>query len=322
MPLFSAQSQGDGLVVPYEGKVFEAGDYPDKAFSLTESELDDLVQQFEGVDLDLEHSPFQDLLGHRLGRLESLWRDGANAMGRLAIPRWLHDLAGGRLQTSLTFNAAKSIVGCALTLNPRIPDAEVFAAFTLAHPNLSGPDNTNFNRKEISPMATSLKERLRVLFTKAPDAVREAGIDPAELDQASMPIDNQLEAELTAFRATTERLIVAQLNGLAYKFADEAIQAAKAVPAQREALASLYKSAALADGKGWVQFSESGGITTGPNLQALHSLFENAPTHTLFTSQIANADPNGDSQAPDPKVIERLRSATSLGRQTLSKEAS
>ena len=60
-----------GFVV-YEGKVFEAGDYPDKEFSISPDELQEKALSFTGVDLDLEHSQFRDLLGHRLGRLEKV----------------------------------------------------------------------------------------------------------------------------------------------------------------------------------------------------------------------------------------------------------
>jgi hypothetical protein len=126
---FSAVSDADELVV-YEGKVFEAGEYPDKDFAIDEAELAFKASSFQGVDLDLEHSSFKDILGNRLGRLETVWSRGAEAIGRLRVPRWLHELAGGRLQTSLSFDRDKNIVGCALTLSPRIADAEVVAAFS------------------------------------------------------------------------------------------------------------------------------------------------------------------------------------------------
>ncbi len=304
----------DDVFVTYEGKVFEAGEYPDKQFSISEEELEARTRTFNGVDLDLEHSPFRDLLGHRLGRLEKVWRDGRDALGRLSVPRWLHELCGGKLQTSLTFDRDKNIVGCALTLSPRIADAEVVAAFaTFSH-----------TKKEI-PMH-SLKERLRVLFGKAPEALAEAGIDPNEIERVEFRepeprIDPAIQAQLTEFKATNDRLIAGQLNMAATLFADESIRSSKAVPAQRDQLIALFRSAALADGQGVIQFSETGQIVEGANLAALRSLFRDALPHSLFSTQIPNADPNQESGEPDQKMVEKLRQATALGRQTIRKEA-
>ena len=315
---FLATTFFDDLVV-YEGKVFEAGEYPDKGFVMDEAELAAKVLAFGGVDLDLEHSSFKDVLGNKLGRLETIWNRGTEALGRLRVPRWLHELAGGKLQTSLSFDRDKNIVGCALTLRPRIADAQVVAAFTRA--NLP-PNDT---KKEKRRMPTSLKDRLRVLFGAAPEATQDAGIDPHELDQiefkAQEPqVDPAIQAQLAEFKATNDRLVAGQLTVAATLFADDVIRSAKAVPAQREHLVALYRSAALADGKGVVQFSDAGQIEEGVNLKALRDLFADAQPHSLFTTQIPNADPNADAQTPDPKMVERLRQATSLGQQTQKKE--
>lgn len=365
-----------GSMVPYAGKVFEAGDYPDKAFQITESELADRANKFAGVDLDLEHSPFKDLLGNSLGRLDRIIGSGKDAIGQLSIPRWLHDLAGGKLQTSLSFDRDKNIIGCALTLNPRIPDAQVvraFAQFAGARHSKADMDMVQYlhdtsaklgavcsgaqmgarhngpDQKAIQdthdlavqlgaacgaqmatpPAAgkakenimTSLKDRLKVLFGKAPDALKDAGIDPAELDRVEFketvpPIDPAIQAQLAEFKATNDRLVAGQLQTSAAMFADEMIRAAKAVPAQREHLVSLFKSAAIADGGGVVKFSDNGLVAEGANMKALRDLFKDAQPHNLFTTQIPNADPNAGSGAPDATVVERLRNATSLGQQT------
>jgi hypothetical protein len=329
----------DGLVV-YEGKVFEAGDYPDKDFAIDEAELTASAQQFQGVDLDLEHSAFKDVLGNKLGRLEAVWNRGRDAIGRLRIPRWLHELAGGRLQTSLSFDRKKRIVGCALTLSPRIADAEVAAAFArfTAEPDdphdLAAPNGAACEAQSASSSAaggtaketdcmTSLKDRLRVLFGKAPEAVHEAGIDPHELDRIEFTEpepkpDPAIQAQLAEFKAANDRLIASQLNVAAAFFADEIVRSAKAVPAQREHLISLYKTAATVDGQGVIRFSEAGQIAEGPNLKALRDLFKDAQPHSLFSTQIRNADPNSDASTPDPAMVERLRGATSLGQQTVA----
>jgi len=436
---FFVSAVGDGdEFVPYVGKVFEAGEYPDKAFAISPSELSESASGFGGVDLDLEHSEFRDLLGHRLGRLEKLWIDGRDAIGRLSVPRWLHELSGGRLQTSLTFDRAKRVVGCALTLSPRIRDAEVYAAFSVCNPvgvgdwgggvtrvgpeanpslricspvgasegaeldwevsagqvsgwepaGVSGGEGFGFcvdGKKEIGFMATSLKERLKVLFRKAPLAVEEAGIDPGEIDSVEFgdgravagyphpalsqgerefscvaqagqggsyphpalsegerefscvapagqggsyphPALSQGEREigrqLAEFKATNDRLVAGQLHTCAALFADSVIREARAVPAQREQLVGLFKQAAIADGAGTIRFSTSGQVEEGANMKQLKELFRNAQPHTLFATEIPNADPN-DSHADkgaNKAVVDRLRKATSLGKATTQKE--
>lgn len=170
-------------------------------------------------------------------------------------------------------------------------------------------------------MHLSLKERLRVLFTKAPEATQEAGIDPAELDSSEPTLDPAIAAQLTEFKATNERLVASQLTTFATLFVDETIRSAKAVPAQREHLLALYKGAALADGNGTARFSENGQLVEGPSLAALRGLFKDALPHSLFSTQIPNADPNESDLSPDPAMVEKLRNATSLGRKTHKKEA-
>lgn len=318
---FSVTADSSATLVPYEGKIFEAGKYPDKDFAITDSELAERVQCFHGLDLDLEHSSFKDLLGNKLGRLEAIWNRGSEAFGRLMVPQWLHKLAGGKLKTSLSFDQDKNIVGCALTLSPRIADAQVVAAFSRAETALPTPPI-----KEKKPMPTSLKDRLRILFGSAPDATQQAGIDPTELETiefkvAEPRLDPTIESQLAEFRATNDRLVSGQLNLAATLFADETIRSAKAVPAQRDHLIALFRSSALADGQGTVRFNDLGQITDGPNITALRNLFQDAQPHRLFSTEIPNQDPHSGGSEPDPAVVERLRKATGLGQKTLKKEA-
>ena len=117
------------------------------------------------------------------------------------------------------------------------------------------PLPTKFYFQEENIMSNSFKERLRVLFGRAPEALVEAGIDPRELElvefqDAAPVVDPGIQAQLAEFRATNERLVAGQLNVAATLFADEVLRTAKAVPAQRGHLIALYKSAALADGSG------------------------------------------------------------------------
>jgi len=111
------------------GKVFEIGNFPDRSFSIGADEMDRAITEFRPVPNDLEHSRLREVLGNSLGELRKIWRVGDDVIGEVAAPAWLVRLAGNALKVSLAFNAAKKVVGNALTLAPRISDAEVVAAF-------------------------------------------------------------------------------------------------------------------------------------------------------------------------------------------------
>ena len=118
----------DGLVVR-EGKVFELGNFPDKGFSLNALEADAAIAHFTPVANDLEHK--STILDGLLGDIRGLRRDGNELFGKVAIPRWLDSLIGkDPIKVSLAFDSAKRVIGNALTINPRITDAQVAAAFT------------------------------------------------------------------------------------------------------------------------------------------------------------------------------------------------
>lgn len=119
----------DGEYVVREGKVFECGDYPDKDFSLSEAEADEAIAAFNPQPNDLEHR--STILDGKLGVIQEVRRVGKDLIGKVRIPKWLDNIQGAApMGVSLAFNRSKRIVGNALTLNPRISDAQVAAAFT------------------------------------------------------------------------------------------------------------------------------------------------------------------------------------------------
>lgn len=133
-----AEFSEDGEFIVREGKVFECGTYPDKNFSLTPAEADAVIAAGQAVPNDLEHIPT--VLTHApdgnkrtdiLGDTVLTRREGSEVFGKVRIPKWLHEKLGdSALKVSATWNrATKSLEGMALCLNPRIPDAAVFATF-------------------------------------------------------------------------------------------------------------------------------------------------------------------------------------------------
>lgn len=124
-------AEPDGDLVIRRGKIFEAGDYPDKGFALTPEEMLLAVAEFEPVPNDLEHT--DTILDGQLGQLRAVTisDDGLTLNGEVAIPKWLHDLAPNEpLKVSTTWDReTKRLIGNALVLQPRVSDAAVMSAY-------------------------------------------------------------------------------------------------------------------------------------------------------------------------------------------------
>lgn len=132
MATFGATS---GWVVK-EGKLFEAGFFPDKQFEMQPPELEAAVARYKAsgatAQVDIEHMPT--ILDGKLGHVQDVWvdEDGISLFGKVAIPEWLDQtLNGDELKVSATWDReSKDLVGLALVLNPRISDAALMAAFS------------------------------------------------------------------------------------------------------------------------------------------------------------------------------------------------
>jgi hypothetical protein len=118
---------GEQEYIIKSGKIFEAGDYPDKKFTLTEEELKTAVSKFKPVALDIEHYPslFDGKLGY-LGGV-SIGRDGKTLLGRVMLTKPAAELLKDvQIKVSTTWDAAKkTIEKLALVLDPRVSDAVV-----------------------------------------------------------------------------------------------------------------------------------------------------------------------------------------------------
>jgi hypothetical protein len=129
---------GDSVV--REGKIFEAGNYPDKNFEMTPDELRRAAAAFQPVPLDLEHTPT--VLDGKLGTLEAVRvsADGRTLFGTVRLPRWLDDLLkDGERKVSCTWTAAtKRLQKLALVMNPRVSDAALMTCFAQRHDTVHG----------------------------------------------------------------------------------------------------------------------------------------------------------------------------------------
>lgn len=286
--LFSAfkETRDDGVVVR-RGKVFEAGDFPDKNVAFDEGDLDRAVETFSPVENDLEHA--STILDGKLGRLARVWKKGGELFGEVEIPSWLDKAIGDEaIKVSLAFDRSKKIVGNALVLRPRIADAAIMSAFSSSN---SSTLSKGEEPKENKPM--KLKDAIKHFFglDQVDDLDVEVNLPTVEVAAASSPSTNTapepapatpeaapaFSKEIDARFAAMEAQL---LSEKAFAFADEVIRNRKSVPSQRTQIAGMYSTAVRSDaGSGSVFSTENNAIVEGDQVKALKAFFENAPTH-------------------------------------------
>ena len=268
------------------GKVFEIGEYPDRGFAIEAEEMDQAISEFAPVANDLEHSRLQDVLGNSLGELRKLWRVGRDVFGEVSVPRWLADLTGNALKVSLAFNRAKRVVGNALTLSPRVSDAEVVAAFSGRRHSAGDEDEI----QRIHDLAVSQGAKCGVGFS-----VREwlTGLfrkEDAPVTLGLRPFDG---------------------GDVAARFAEDAVKAKKFLPCDKPYLQKAFAGALIADSAG--RFSEGEGDCCG----ALRQMVEERPAHELSEELLAGAAQG--HLAPGNGISEERRNEL-LGKSDLGRE--
>lgn len=137
----TAKDTEDGKYVYRTGKIFEAGQYPDKEFELSPEELCEAIAEFNPVDIDIEHMP--SIMDGKIGKLEAvaLASDGRSLIGTVKVPKWLDDnvLKDVQRKVSATWDrVTKRLTRLAFVRNPRVKDAVLlsenaglFAAFMM-----------------------------------------------------------------------------------------------------------------------------------------------------------------------------------------------
>lgn len=289
----------DGQFVVRTGKVFEAGNYPDKNFSITPQELDTAVAAFSPVANDLEHR--QTILSNELGDLSNVRRDGMSLFGDVRIPKWLDKIVGkDPLKVSVAFDrGTKRIIGNALTINPRIKDAQVVAAF-----------NDSRNGGTMKP---NLFQRMAAFFADAakdPDMVATLEGDSSVTPTEAVKVEAKPSADFAAIQAENVALkaqLVAEADrkvaDIAVAFAQKAISDRKAIPAQKDSLVALFTQAVKDDNAGQVAFADDGTVTEGERVKALRAMIEATPAHTFTAEKLATFACGADD-APKPPTVD------------------
>ena len=113
-----------------EALLLECGTYPDKGLTVTEEDLDRIVERFsgDGAPIKVEH---MDTALDPLGRVEKIWRDGSVLMAKLLFPPDMASFLRRRGVQKLSVGLSREAVGLALAevslvLKPRIQAAAMF----------------------------------------------------------------------------------------------------------------------------------------------------------------------------------------------------
>jgi hypothetical protein len=327
----------DGDYIVREGKIFQIGDYPDKGFSLTESEADEALAAFAPVPLNLEHR--STVLSGKLGQLVETVRRGGDLIGRIRIPKWLDAAIGpDPVKVSAEWTQGeKRLQGLALCLSPRIADAAM-AAFTAAEaapaaPETPAPADLRTGR---AAMNRTILDRLRVLFGKitedleaietteteeTPAQETPAGDPPAEF--AAQTTDHQ--AEIARLQAEIAERDEARVKDAAAAFAAGLVQRGKALPAEAESIAALFAHVAASDAAGGAALFNDDG-PAGDGIARLKAAYEARPAHDLTAERLKSesaagvvftGDSTGADGQPDPARIRELLAMTPLGQKIL-----
>ena len=259
-----------GGVVRYYGKLFEAGEYPDKNFKLSESEQATAAADFTSpIPGNYEHK--RGFLDGELGRLVEVKTDGPVLFGAYEVPLWLHEKSGGKLKASLEWNrATKKIVGVALTKNPRISDSELVAAFSMTHVE-GKPSDSETERKGQQPMKEGLLTKLKAFFTGlSPEEIDDLKAETPKAEFTEDPKVAELQAENERLKAQLSAGVVkfdnsTRISEAAEKFVDDLISEDRVTPAEKAGLISTF--AALAD----ADFGDTAEFTSTPESGLLAS---------------------------------------------------
>lgn len=114
------------MPIERDAKVFEAGEYPDKGITITESDLDVIVKEFESVPVMVEHTatPLDPI-----GMVKSIWRNGRSLFGRLAFPQEIAAFIEKRGIKKLSAAFTRSplrLAEISIVVSPRVADAALF----------------------------------------------------------------------------------------------------------------------------------------------------------------------------------------------------
>lgn len=333
----------DEMVI-VRGKIFEAGEFADKQFSITSEELSNAVKNFKPVPIDYSH--VEGPLDGKLGELRSvsLSENGKDLMGEVAIPKWLDKVFGDTARkVSCTWDrATKLLEKLALVNNPRIPDAVLYQAFI---DNFKSKQTATFEGKRNSAAdhqtIQKIHDHTASLGAKCSGENVQYSSDnpnPNDKELHKMSDDNKdkvdfkdspeyqaLQAQFTTQQTEIEQMKADKRHTEAVAVVEELLRTGKAVPAERASLIAAFEQAATDDAKNPTKVTFGQG-QEGTRVDALKAVYDARPAHILFDETVANggqvlysAGNNTNKDEPKPERITHLKSLTPMGRASMEK---
>lgn len=272
---FGDETDAEGLFCK-PCKLFDIGDYPDKNFSLTESQADEAVSEFEPAPVFLEHDQSNVLTSEepfKLGRLKRVWRQGKELFGEIGVSQATKDLLKGKApKLSLGWlRSPKRIREVSFVLNPRIKDAAVLTPFDDAR-----------NGDAMNKLIAFLKEKFP---GKSEDEILATMSAETEASESKKPtVTAPPVQQATDQSAQFAEMSMALAGNAARSFFDKAKAEGKATPSEEASLIKAFTQALADDGGGTVKFA-AGQAVEGPRCAALREMIAARPAIDLTKPQ-------------------------------------
>jgi hypothetical protein len=319
--LYTAETVGHVLRT---GKVFEAGEYPDKAFSITPEELAEAAASFEPVPIKVEH--LDTVFDGKVGRLTKLMASGKDLFGVFEVPQWLSDLFPGQpMKVSLAWSRGpKRILEASLVTNPRIKDAAFRAAFAAGlglGPGQEGagddPGVMSEKAPTITPEDRTMLDRMRDFFGGGQSSDKGGGASLSDItaafSNALKPVHDRLaaleaqsKAEDDEQKETKPTADDGAVLAAATAFTDDQITAGRVMPSERDGMIAAFTASAKAAPKDFVLFA-NGVLQETPALKAFKASFSGVKGHNLDGAAIKarfGVEMGSDGSLPlDPSVF-------------------
>jgi hypothetical protein len=305
-PFTLAEFASSDAIVTRRGKVFQDGAYPDKEFTATLEDLYAAVSTFAPVPNDLEHMPT--ILDGKLGQLKSVaLADDGSLTGEVEIPRWLHETIGDApIKTSLMWDReTMRIVGNALVIEPRVPDAALMSAYEAFSASHGTPPATVQETADPVGVLATIKALLFGQDPKTAATVPPVVTAPATAEEVTVADAVQFKdtEEYQAMQSQIAQLLEQDKQRAAREAARDAevireraatwaeaeIASFRALPAERAALIAAYSDAATDDAATprVVSFAAKDGTeTTGNRVDALKARQAARAQHMLTVEQL------------------------------------
>lgn len=119
-----------GYAIYPNARLFQAGEYPDKAFSLSPEEMWLACEQFTPVTGNIQHTDYLKGRACEVRSIRLADGDPFALLGEVAVPLWLDEnLEGHEKRLSCEWDReSKTLAGIALCVNPRVEDAALMTA--------------------------------------------------------------------------------------------------------------------------------------------------------------------------------------------------